>query len=287
MLSISVAMLGWKQNNKRLYVLGLLVASMTRPVFILLIASCIAVEIYFRLCDKNRKIDFKHIGLTLSAILGGTFLVTLIQRIYHHGSPLTFIDAQKHWGTFLQIPKTIVDWSNEGYGMNVWAMLFCFVVGGVMLVSKFVNRKKEDSAFDYWYYFSWIYMMFAVIFVFLLQGGCLHSLYRYTLCTPFFYIILFQHINAPAKISLLKPVIVFCALIVCCLVFIKNAGYDGDWNFSKTGFILLSLNLLFFLFMKQLSNTQKYVGLGVLIFGGILWNGYLFNMFLAKAWIFL
>jgi hypothetical protein len=288
MLSVSVALLGWKQNNKMLYVFGLVIASTTRPVFILLIASCITVEIYFWLCDRNKKIDFKHIALTISAILGGTFLVTLFQQVYHHGSLLTFIDAQKHWGTFLQTPKTIVDWSNEGYGMNVWAMLFCFLIGGVVLVGKLMNRKKEDfKQFDYWYYFSWVYMMFAVVFVLFLQGGCLHSLYRYTLCTPFFYIILFQHINASVKPSLLKSVIVFFGFIACCLVFIKNAGYDGDWNFSKTGFILLSLNLLFFLFMKQLSNTQKYVGFSVLILGGIFWNGYLLNMFLAKAWIFL
>ncbi|MES2590987.1 MAG: hypothetical protein V4608_03795 [Bacteroidota bacterium] len=285
MFSISLALLGWYKENKLIYVSGLLCASMTRPVFILLIGSIIATEIFLLLCDKNRKINYQHLFITVATILGGTFIVTLFQRMYHHGSLLTFIDAQKHWGTFLQIPKTIVDWSNEGYGMNVGAMVFCFVFGSVVLISKFI--KTEKGVFNYWYYFSWIYLLFATVFVLFLQGGCLHSLYRYTLCTPFCYIIIFQHINNLNKIPIKKIFLIFSLFIACCIVFFNQAAYGSSWGFSKTGFMLLCLNLVFFMLIPYTSKTQKYIGFSLLILASIIWNAYLLNMFVTRAWIFL
>ncbi len=288
MFSISIALLGWKRQNNMLYILGLLLASMTRPVFILLIGAAIATEIFFLICDKKRKIQYKQLIITISTVLTGTFLVTLFQWTYHHGSLLTFINAQKHWGTFLQVPGGIVDWSREGYGMNVWALVFCCVFGGIILFSKFLRRKElETETYDYWYYFSWIYMILATLFVLLLQGGCLHSLYRYTLCTPFFYIIIFQHLNNGNKLSLSKPLLIYTLFLILCVLFIETAWYSREWNFSKTGFVLLSSNLLFFILMQYINNAQRYIGLGILILTGIIWNCYLLNMFVTKAWIFL
>lgn len=290
MLSISIAVYGWKRKNNKLYMAGLFLASMTRPVFILLIASCIATEIFLWLCNKKRKMNFKHIANTCLPILSGVLLVTLIQRIYHHGSLLTFIHAQKHWGTFLQIPKTIVDWSTEGYGMNVWAMGFCFVFGSVILLSKFFKREEDtsnDSETNYWTYYSWIYMMAAVVFVLLLQGGCLHSLYRYTLCTPFFYIILFQYINSLHEKIFIKQLVVFALFIFSCLIFLELSPYGKAWDFSKIGFLLLSVNLFLLIGIQKLSKTQQYLGIALIAVGSLIWNCYLLNMFLVKAWIFL
>ncbi len=288
MFSISLALLGWKKENRLLYIAGLLMASMTRPVFILLIASCIATEIYQRLCDKNYKINYKNIGITTATILSGVLLVSLFQRTYHHGSLFTFISAQKHWGTYLQIPKTIVDWSNEGYAMNVWSLLFCFIFGGFILISKFLKKNKiEKSIPDYWYNFSWMYLLFATLFVLMLQGGCLHSLYRYTLCTPFFYIIVLKHINKETIPQLTKPIVISVIFIIACLIFFTVADYGKGWNFAKIGYVLLSLNLLFFIIMHRLRNTLKYIGYGTLMVTGIIWNCYLLNMFITKAWVFL
>lgn len=288
MLSISLALLGWKKENKLLYITGLLLASMTRPVFILLIASCIATEVYQRLCDKHYKINYKNIIVTATAILSGVFLVALFQYTYHHGSLFTFINAQKHWGTYLQIPKTIVDWSNEGYAMNVWALAFSTVFGGIILLTKLLKAKNTGNIQpDYWYNFSWMYLLFATLFVIMLQGGCLHSLYRYTLCTPFFYIIILKHLNTEYTPQLIKSISITAIFIIACFIFFAIADYGKGWNFTKTGYILLSLNLLFFIVMQRLNNIQKYTGYGFLIISGLVWNCYLLNMFISKAWVFL
>lgn len=287
MLAISIALWGWKKENRLLYISGLLLAAITRPVFILLIVACILTEIY-KWIYNTQKPDYKHILITIMAILSGTLLVTIFQQTFHHDSLLTFIHAQKHWGTFLQFPETIVDWSNEGYAMNVWAMGFSFVLGTIVLLSALIKTKiSTTSDFDYWYYFSWIYLMLASLFVLAMQGGCLHSLYRYTLCTPFFYIIILKHLTDAYKTDIIKQLLSFLALFIACSLFFMQVNYGKAWDFSKTGFMLLSANLLFFILSQRITVAKKYIGYGFLIITGIIWNGYLLNMFLSKGWIFL
>ncbi len=287
MLAISIALLGWKKENRLLYISGLLLASVTRPVFILLIMACIATEIYKRIYNRQKP-DYKNLLITITTILSGTLLVTLFQWTFHHDSLLTFITAQKHWGTFLQFPKTIVDWSNEGYAMNVWALGFCFVFGSAVLLFPLKKTKIISTpTFDYWYYFSWIYLLLASMFVLAMQGGCLHSLYRYTLCTPFFYIIILKHLTDVYKTNILNSLIVFSMFIVGCSLFFTIADYGKSWDFSKTGFILLCANLGFFILSQRFSATAKYIGYSILVATGIIWNCYLLNMFLTKAWVFL
>lgn len=288
MFSVGLALVGWKKENRFLYIMGLVMASMTRPVFILLIAGCIATEIYLWLTRRKKKIDRKHLIVSVASLLGGTLLVTLFQRMFHHGSLLTFIHAQKHWGTYLRLPETIVDWSNEGYAMNVWAMGFCVVFGLSVLIYGFFNKSSTHiNVFGYWYYFSWIYMLLAVLFVLFLQGGCLHSLYRYTLCTPFFYIIIFHHLNADYRIPSWRLIVLFIMCIISCLIFFNMANYGKVWSFSRTGFVLLSIALLFFILSQRLARVPQYALYSLLIVAGIIWNCYLLNMFVSRAWIFL
>ena len=285
---ISIAILGWKRKWTSIFLLGLFLASCTRPVFLLLIGSFIATEIFFFIRNKNRHFEAKKILLPVAAILTGTLCVALFQKTFHHSSLLTFIEAQKHWGTFLQIPKTIVDWSNEGYAMNIWAMFFAFIFGFSILIKELIRKSAtKEVSFNWWYYFSWIYIIAASVFVIILQGGCFHSLYRYTLCTPFFYIIVFQHLNENKKLNLLQPYMVTALSIFSSIYFIANGGYGNNWNFTKVGFVLLSLNLIFFIVLPRLNLISKSIGFGLLILGGIIWNCYLLNMFVSQAWIFL
>ncbi len=296
MLSISIALLGWKKQNKYMYIAGLLAASMTRPVFLLLIAAVAATEAFYVVRDKEYKISYKHVLITVITLLAGTFLVALFQKMYHHGSLFVFMTAQKHWGTYFRIPSKIVDGSFESLGMNIFALVFCFYFGAAVLVPKFLKKEEtKTDPFDYWYYFSWIYLLIATLFVLLLQGGSLHSLYRYTLCTPFFYIIIFQQMNAGFKLSQLELLALFGGFIFCCFMFIEVAPYPHSWDlaeakgfgFTKTGFILLCLCLFYFLIVQKFRHFSKYIFLGLLIFSGIIWNCYLLNMFTSHAWIFL
>jgi hypothetical protein len=296
MFSLSIALLGWKQKNDYIYIAGLLAASMTRPVFLLLIFAIVATELFYIISCRKHEINYRHISISVITLLSGTFLVTIFQNHFHHDSLLTFFYAQKHWGTFPQLPKYIIDGSFESLGMDVWALLFSLFFGLIILIPKLL-RKWESiiDQFDYWYYFSWIYLLIATSFVLFLQAGSLHSLYRYTLCTPFFYIIIFQNLNTQLKLTKIKAIGIFTVFIFCCVLFIKQAPYPENWNldeakgfdFTKAGFILLSLNLFYFLVVGQISNFAKYICLGLLIFSSIIWNCYLLNMVTSNSWLFL
>lgn len=285
MFSISVALFGYKGKNKFLYFSGLIMAAATRPVFLLFLGALIATEIFQWL--RNKKTDHKHLLITSATITSVTLFVSLFQYTFHRSSLFTFMTVQKHWGTFFRLPDTINDWSMEGYGMNVGALFFCLIFGFAILISTILKRSKSESSFDYWYYFSWIYLVFTCIYVLLFQGGCLHSLYRYTLCSPFFYVILFQHINNTNKLSLGSILLLFvCFVVSCCLLF-AYGEYPSQWAFARTGFVLLTINLLFFILNPRLNDRIKYISYIPLIIYGIFWNCYLYNMFFSKAWIFL
>ena len=285
MFSISIALLGYKEKNKYLYFSGLIMASATRPVFLLFLFSLIATELFQFLC--NKKIQYKHLLVTSTIVLSVTFIISLIQYTFHKQSLFTFMTVQNFFGTYFRIPNTINDWSIEGYGMNVWALLFCVIFGITSLISKYFKKSNRESNFNYWYYFSWFYLIATCIYVLLFQGGCLHSLYRYTLCSPFFYIIIFNHINILETLSLKKSLLLTCCFIISCLLFFHFVSFSSQFGFSKIGFVLLMLNLLFFIVSRHLNNYSKYIIYIPLIIVSILWNCYLYNMFFSRAWIFL
>lgn len=282
---ISIALLGYKKENKYLYFTGLLLASITRPVFLLFISTAIATCIYGFL--KGKKIDFKFLALTITPFIIGTFSVALYQSQFHNESLFTFITAQQHWGTFFRIPNTINDWSNEGYGMNSWALAFCLIFGIAIILFNFFKKQKEEVSYSFWYYFSWIYLVATCCYVILFQGGCLHSLYRYTLCSPFIFIILFHHIENNNPISNKFKILLFSVFLFAIVFFLKNVNYAPNWDFSKTGFILLMLNLFAFLIYNSFKEKYFYFSYALLILMGLIWNTYLYNMFFSKAWIFL
>ena len=285
MFSISVALLGYTKENKYLYTIGLILASATRPIFLLFLFALIATEVYQYL--RNKKINYKHLLFTSAIVISVTLLVSLFQYSYHKSSLFTFMSVQRHWGTYFRIPNKISDWSWEGYGMNVWALLFCFIFGIASLISALFKKLKTESGFEYWYYFSWIYLIAVCGYVLFFQGGCLHSLYRYTLCCPFFYVIIFNHINSMERLPIGGALILFISFVIVCDLFFHAVEYPAKGGFDRTGFILLTINLLFFILSAKVSDRIKYFSYIPLIIAGIIWNCYLYNMFFSKAWVFL
>lgn len=283
---ISIALWGYKNENKKIYFIGLLLASITRPVFLLFICATLATSIYELI--KGKKIDLKFIGLTCSAFVIGTLSVASYQSFFHDGSFFAFMSSQKHWGTYFRIPDTINDWSNEGFGMNSWALVFFSIFGILILLHNLIlKQENSNNKISFWYNFSWIYLLATCCYVLLFQGGCLHSLYRYTLCTPFSFIIIFYHLENLDCLSKKYTIVITLLFAFGTILLFKNVEYSPNWDFTKMGFVLLMLNLFFFLIRHYLNNKLFYVIYSALIIAGILWNTYLYNMFFSKAWIFL
>jgi len=282
---VSLALWAHKNNKRNLYIIGLALASATRPVFLLFVCGAIAAEVYRYL--RTGKTDFKEVLTLTGTVTIVTFLVSLFQFSYHRESLFKFMTVQKHWDTYFRIPQTINDWSREGYGMNVWALFFCLIFGGAVLISGLLKKERAENDFDQWYYFSWIFLIGTCVYVLFFQGGTLHSLYRYTLCSPFFYVIIFQHMNNMKSMRLSSTIALAACLFIACSLFFIFSGYVSGWGFSKIGFLLLILNLLFFILRDKINSRYLYPGYAVLIACGILWNCYLYNMIFSEAWIFL
>ncbi|MCK6648671.1 MAG: hypothetical protein L6Q66_03355 [Bacteroidia bacterium] len=283
---ISLSLWGYKKENKKIYFIGLLLASITRPVFLLFICAAIATSIYELI--KGKKINLKFLLLTCSPFIIGTLSVAAYQSFYHDGSFFAFMSSQKHWGTYFRIPDTVNDWSNEGYGMNSWALIFFSVFGILILVYNLISKSyNSEKKYPFWYNFSWIYLLATCCYVILFQGGCLHSLYRYTICSPFSFILIFYHLEDTSSISKKYILFITSLFVITTILFFKNVDYSANWDFSKMGFVLLMTNLFIYLIRQYLNNRLFFTIYFALILAGILWNTYLYNMFFSKAWIFL
>ncbi|MGZ6414256.1 MAG: hypothetical protein ACXVED_06305 [Bacteroidia bacterium] len=288
MLFVCISTLGWYKEKYFFFYSGLFFACLTRPIFVILIFCFIALELFFYL--KNRTFDKGGIKISFVAIATismATASVGLFQKLFHNDSFFSFILAQKHWGTFLQTPKSFYDWSFEGFGMNVFSLCFAFFGGGAILLYTLFNKNITlDRKKDFWVLFSWIYLILSSVFVLAMQGGCLHSLYRYTLCSPFFFIILF-HFYEKKQFKIQNSIKLFLIIVFSSLTIFFLCPFSANWDFCRVGYYLLIASLFYFIFERYLNNKIKYVILCVFILCGLVWNTYLLDMFNNCAWIFL
>ncbi len=293
-LTFSVAILGVFLKNRNLFFIGLFLFAMSRPSIIIVLLTLLCLEFILFLKDRNIRESLKRFLWHITPIVLGTLSVSAIQLYFNSGAVFKFVEVQKYWGTKFQIPNVIFDWSFEGFGMNIWAMFFVYVFGIPELFRLcFIAKKEEVAEMNYWYFFSWIYLIGITTFVLLFQGGNLHSLFRYTLCTPFFFIVFFNFFNQARLISFYKIALFFIIQFICSYLFMRNQAFSPQLDFAKTGyfvlvsaaFIIIKFRGLDFKIDNKYGKVFSYSFYGIILLLSIFWNTYLLNMFITNAWI--
>jgi len=126
----------------------------------------------------------------------GTLTVGFIQWLEHGESLFKFIEVQKYWNNFLQMPKKLNDWSLEGFAINLGVsyviaiplLLFILFYGLKRIVRFFKRQEMADlSIKDYVVLLSIIFTVGSFLFIVFFRGGSLHCLFRFVICTPFFF----------------------------------------------------------------------------------------------------
>ena len=292
LIVVSIGVYGFVKNKYWLFFIGFFLASITRPAYTILGLAIISTELIYFIKEKKIVTTLKNIIFRLMPLIFGMIAVIIIQYLQGSKSIFKFIEVQKYWDNTLKIPTRIADWSHEGFAINIGVIVLIFFPLVYSVIKDIIKslRDKNNSIVitekhNYLLVLSAIYIIGATLFILLFRGGSLHCLFRFTLCTPFAYILLFKA-HEYIKISNKSKVIIFYSLAFICILLLSTIGYSRRWNFSDFGILLMISTAYLWLFQERYNYRFYKILLVIILYFNILWTTYLFNSYINNSWIF-
>ncbi len=295
MLMVSIGVYGFVKKKYWIFFIGFLFAALTRPSFTFLLLSIIGTEFFYLVKHKNIKTGIVNTLSRIAPLLIGTFMVSLIQYTQGSGSLFKFIEVQKYWQNILTVPHNLRDWSHEGFAINIGVIFFVFVPLLVVFFQLFykqlINNKDENSLDykspkDYLLILSILYLIGNSLFIIMFRGGSLHCLFRFTMSSPFFYVLIYIAFDYIRNISLNIRFFLLGTLSLLSLFVLGLADYSTHWNFSDFGIFIFIATLALWLLQDLKTNKIYNGGLILLLLVNLVWTTYLFNTYIVNGWIF-
>jgi len=300
LLTFSIALIGLLKRKYWLFFIAMLCFSMTRPSAMILYVVFIIANFISLLHHKQILRFLKECFLSILPIFTGWVIVMLME--YHYsGSWTSYMDASYLWAKEPDLHKKVSDWSMEGFGMTSFA-LFAIAIPAIIYVivwgvSALLGKKDESTPYlfsgdgeyikTYLFNASLLFIMGTTIFNFMVGGYQLNGIFRYTMATPFFYIVFFQLPEKLKSIPVQYKVSGLLILLFSILLFLLSTDYAGDiFRFKYLGLYLLLLLAPLVILEQYLPDKMKLFLLVLLVVPCLVWHAYLFNMYLSDAWIF-
>jgi hypothetical protein len=295
LLMSSVGVYGFMKRKYFIFFIGFLLASLTRSAYVFVGLSFICTELFFYFEHKKMATLLKNCLLRIAPLVIGTAIVSVVQLMSGSNSLIKFVDAQKYWNRVFGIPHQLIDWSHESFSINIGVLILILIPVAVLIVKKAFTQllklkepgttQSEDPKY-YLIILSLCYMVLLTLFVIFFQAGSLNNLFRYTISSPFFYILLLGAYPFVAEQPKILKGIVISVLSVIALFVLGHTDYSRNWNYSDMGIFLVILSCGFWLF-QEYSNTRVYkFGLYASILLNLVWTCYLFNIYIINGWIF-
>ena len=296
MFTVTLGLFGLIRKKYALYFLGFFLAALTRPAYTFLFLSVVGVELFQWLNHRNTLQFLKSIFLRILPLILGTLLVVILQWNVHHESFFKFIEVQKYWKNEFQIPKQLSDWSNEGFSINVgvtWIvalpLLLLLISAGFKQLRKRIAIKYATTTLSLKDYMMWLSVFFTVgsfLFIILFRGGSLHCLFRFTICTPFFFVLFIYGFDYIRQYPWFWRLGAVCVLTLAAIMMLHNASYAEEWIFSDFGFFILSLVLLLWVLQDYERHRWYRWSLFLVCISNLYWTAFLLNAYLNNGWIF-
>ena len=296
LFTMTVAAIGMLKKNYPIFFTGSFLMSMVRPATAFVLIAMAIVELMNLIKNKDYRAFIKEIILKSLPFLLGYACTLFIQYLYT-GSWTAMLDAQKHWTSGLKLIKGISDWSVEGFGLSSFSIFFVCLPAVLFILLLIINwRKKAVRDYflrikardtDYLFLISVLYLAGIFAFTFLTSGGNLHSFSRFTLSSPFFYIMVLVLLNYLSEKPSKLFIIIFIILNVFLILFLNIVDYGGGrMQFALSGLYLSVVTSLFLLIKKLISQPLQVSVMFVLIILNTIWNTYLLNVFFSDGWVF-
>ncbi len=293
LLFMTISLIGILNEKYLLYFIGILLMSMVRPATIFVLLAIILTEIFFHINHKQQASLIKNIFIKTFPFFIGYGFVLIIQRI-SSGSWTAFLDAQKYWSGGIQKINTISDWSTEGFGLNTFSIFFVAIpafiyilyLGKKVLLKKHIQFKLKGNM-SYLLLVSLFYLAGIFVFTIITSGGNIHSFFRFTMCSPFFYIAMLILISSLPNIKSKNINIIFTFAFLLLCFFLIVVEYGGNrFRFSYMGVLLLTLTFLYIINRRFINIKYDYILLSLFVVTNTIWNTYMLNIFLCNGWIF-
>lgn len=291
-LFVSIGLWGYMKQKYSLYFIALLLAALTRPSFTILGIALICNEVLDLLRHKEIKQFFIRSFKMVSPLLLGTLLVGFIQYSQGSGELFAFMRVQEYWGHKLGFPKKLSDWSHQGFDLNVGILFMLFVPISIFLIKLFIfnlrsdvdSKKLPTDRLVNLRNLSMIYILGTVLFVVFFRGGSLHCLFRFVLCSPFAYVLLFTFPSY--KFSVKRSNLAAGVLSLLAFLTLTFVEYGRGWNFSDLGFFILVSSLFLMINSDQRGKNWYNLQLTCTVGLNVMWTAWMFNSYLGNCWIF-
>jgi len=295
MLCMTIAAIGLLKDKYPLYFIGALLLAMVRPATIFVLLAIISSEIFFFLMKGDFKCSIKNIISKSLPFLIGYLIVIILQHL-SSGSWTAFVDAQKYWTVGFQRIVNISDWSIEGFGMNTFSIFFIAIPAMVFLIYLGLRIKSKKQSMvklidktkkNYLLLIGLFYLAGILLFSVLTAGGNFHSLFRFIICSPLFFIVVLILISKISSIEAKLLALVFTTLFLLLFTYMSLVDYGGDrLQFSFVGLFMLVITSGYILFRRFLSIKLDLIALSLIVIINTIWNTYMLNMYLSNGWIF-
>lgn len=290
-----IGLYGIIKERPLLYFLGFMLMAMVRPATLFVALAIIATEVCLFVYHRKLLKFLKRIVIKILPFLVG-YLAVLIIQFYYSGSFSTYIAAQKYWAGSIQTIGSISDWSIEGFALSSFAIFGICLPAAIVFLFVFFGKGKPSNTFrnnilkskrSYILLVSIFYLVGLLIFTLITSGGNLHSFYRFTLASPFFYACLILGLDYFPNKKAFKIEWSYGICISILILFLFSIEFGGDrLQYSFMGLLLFILLGTFVLVKHYLNRLLVFFVLSILVVMCILWNSYLYNMYLSDGWIF-
>lgn len=298
MLNFTLAAIGLLKRRYWLFFIAIIFCEMTRPSTLILAVAFIVISFINLLTHKKILWFLKDFFLIMLPVFIG-LLAVILMEYYYSSSWSAYITACSFWPKEPDLYKQVADWSVEGFGMTTFA-IFAFIIpvciyGIVFGVSSILGKETENKtsifsgdenhAKHFLFNTSVAFIMGFILFNMLTSGYQINGIFRYTMATPFFFIILFQ---LPEKLKTVRveyKISFFIVAFIAISLFLLSAEYAGNmFRFKYLGLYLLLVLAFITIIEPYVSNKVKWGLLILLVIPCLVWHAFLFNMYLGDVW---
>lgn len=295
-ITVAVGFYGFIKKKYTIFFIGFFLAAIDRPAYTILALAIVCVEFISLMHKGYYKKFIGNLSLRLLPLIAGTVFVSLYQYFQGSGDFFRFIKVQKYWDNVLAIPHNIIDWSHEGFGINIGVITLIFlpllaylIITVYRKVSDSLSRNSTDSELNSLYYLtllSTLYIIGSTLFIIFFRGGSLHCLFRFTICTPFFPVVVISFSQMLHKIEPQIRFFMLACLFLAGLFILAMVDYSTYWSFADLGFFILTATITLWVFRKYQHKLIYKTFLYLNFFVNIIWTSFLFNAYINDAWIF-
>ncbi len=300
LFTMAIAVWGILKQKYWIYFAGAMLFCMTRPSAMIFMVALLAADGIYFIRHRNPVHFLRDFSKKIAPCIAGLGAVILVQYLYS-GSWTAYFDSMDLWPAESGFFNLITDWSREGFGMSVFSIFFLSLPALIYLIfwafQSVRTRTKHpavslfgtdrEAQKDYLFHVSLLFIAGNLAYTFLTSGNVLNGFSRYTMAVPFFYIVLFLLPDKIRSLPAWVKLLFFCLCFSGLSLFLHFVVYGGErLQFANVGLLLSVTLALFLLFEAHLSGRAKWIILVVISIPCIIWQTYLFNMFLADAWIF-